>query len=593
MIRTPLRPLARILTARSRGENPDRIEAENLRLRHEAMRDRARARAEVRLLLLACGFVAGFGLVAMRMGVLAATPVAEPQRSGSTATIQAQRADIVDARGRVLATNLVTHALYAHPRAMIDPVRAARGLAQIFPDLKEEDLLRQFTGNRAFLWIKRRISPEQMQAVHEIGEPGLLFGPRETRIYPNGRIAAHILGGATFGAEGVHSAEVVGSAGIERAFDARLRDPARLDDPLRLTIDTAVQAAVTDVLRAGMTMLNAKGAAAIVMEARTGAVVAMVSLPDFDPNDRPLPPASGDPADSPIFNRAVQGVYELGSVMKVFPVAQALELGHVTPETMVNTQGPMMLGRFRVRDFRNYGPALSVTDVIVKSSNIGTARLVSAIGPVRQEAFLRNLGFLDPVAVELSEAPTGRPKPPRRWGDIAAATISYGHGLAASPLHLAVGYAALVNGGLRVTPTLVAGAETPPPVRVMSEATSRAMRAMLRRTVTDGTAKLAEVAGYALGGKTGTADKMRPTGGYYDDRVMATFAGAFPMHDPRWVIVVSLDEPVETSGTEARRTAGWTAVPVTGEIVRRIGPLLGLRPAIEPGPPGGVVPVRN
>ncbi len=593
MIRTPLRPLARILSARSRGENPDRIEAENLRLRHEAMRDRARARAEVRLLMLACGFVAGFGLVAMRMGVLAATPVAEPRRSGSAATIQAQRADIVDARGRVLATNLVTHALYAHPRAMVDPVRAARGLAQIFPDLKEDDLLRQFTGNRAFLWIKRRISPEQMQAVHEIGEPGLLFGPRETRIYPNGRIAAHVLGGATFGAEGVHSAEVVGSAGIERAYDARLRDPARLDEPLRLTIDTTVQAAVTDVLRAGMTMLNAKGAAAIVMEARTGAIVAMVSLPDFDPNDRPPPPVSGDPADSPIFNRAVQGVYELGSVMKVFPVAQALELGHVTPETMVNTQGPMMLGRFRVRDFRNYGPALSVTDVIVKSSNIGTARLISAIGPVRQEAFLRNLGFLDPVTLELSEAPTGRPKLPRRWGDIAAATISYGHGLAASPLHLAVGYAALVNGGLRVTPTLVAGAETPPPVRVMSEATSRAMRTMLRRTVTDGTAKLAEVAGYALGGKTGTADKMRPTGGYYDDRVMATFAGAFPMQDPRWVVVVSLDEPVETSGTEARRTAGWTAVPVTGEIVRRIGPLLGLRPVIEPSPPGGVIPVRH
>jgi cell division protein FtsI (penicillin-binding protein 3) len=593
MIRTPLRPLARILNARARGEDPDAIEAANRKARHEVMRDRLRIRAERRLIVLALGFAVCFGLIAMRMGVLAATPVREPQAARTGTAIQAQRADITDRHGRVLATNIVTHALYAHPRAMIDPARAARELARIFPDLREADLMRLFDGTRSFVWVRRVLSPEQMQAVHEIGEPGLLFAPREMRLYPNGRLAAHVLGGATFGTEDVRAAEVIGNAGLEKALDARLRDPARLAEPVVLSLDLTVQAAVTEVLSAGKAMLNARGAAAIVMEARTGEIVAMVSLPDFDPNDRPPPPVRGDPALSPIFNRAVQGVYELGSVMKVFPVAQALELGHVTPETMVDTRGPMMLGRFRVRDFRNYGPALSVTDVIVKSSNIGTARLIGAIGTVRQEAFLRNLGFLDPVPLELVEAPTGRPKGPRRWGDIAAATISYGHGLAASPMHLAVAYAALVNGGWKVVPTLLHGTDRPAPVRVLSDRTSAQMRAMLRLTVTRGTATMAAVPGYDLGGKTGTADKISPTGSYYKDRVMATFAGAFPMHDPRYVIVVSLDEPVETSGPEPRRTAGWTAVPVAGEIVRRIAPLLGLRPDVEAGPVAALTQVRN
>jgi cell division protein FtsI (penicillin-binding protein 3) len=593
MIRTPLRPLARILGARARGENPDAIEAENRHARHLAMQARARQRAERRLVVLALAFCAGFGLIAMRMGVLAATPVTEPQSAGTATPVQAQRADITDRAGRILATNIATHALYAHPRAMVDPARAARELARIFPDLREDVLLSQFTGNRSFLWLRRKLSPEQMQAVHEIGEPGLLFAPREARLYPNGRLAAHVLGGAGFGAEDVRAAEVIGTAGIERALDARLRDPATLASPLTLTLDLTVQAAVTEVLGAGMKMLNARGAAAIVMEARTGEIVAMVSLPDFDPNDRPAPPTQGDPAQSPLFNRAVQGVYELGSVMKLFPIAQALELGQVTPETMVNTTSPMQLGRFRVRDFRNYGPQLSVSDVFVKSSNVGTVRVNSPIGTVRQQAFLKSLGFLDPVPLELVEAPTGRPQVPARWTEISAATISYGHGLSASPLHLAVGYAAAVNGGWKVAPTLVRGAERPAPVRVMSERTSAQLRAMMRRVVTDGTAKLAEVRGYPLGGKTGTADKPNPQGGYYRDRVIATFAGAFPIDAPQYVIVVSLDEPVETSGTEARRTAGWTAAPVAGAIVGRIAPLLGIVPAIEPDAVAAVTRVRN
>jgi cell division protein FtsI (penicillin-binding protein 3) len=331
------------------------------------------------------------------------------------------------------------------------------------------------------------------------------------------------------------------------------------------------------------------------MEARTGEVLAMVSLPDFDPNDRPLPPTQGDPGDSPIFNRALQGVYELGSVMKVFPVAQALELGLVNPDTMINSSSPMQMGRFRIRDFRNYGPQLSVSDVIIKSSNVGTARIVAQVGPLRQQAFLKELGFMDPVPIELVEAPRARPLLPRKWSDIHAATISYGHGLSASPMHLAAAYAAMVNGGRMVKPTLIrGGTEGFAGPQVLSPQTSAQMRAMMRDTVVKGTAKLADIPGYAVGGKTGTADKQKPGGGYHKDKVMANFAGAFPMDDPRYVIVVSLDEPVETSGTEARRTAGWTAVPVTAEIVRRVAPLLGLRPqAIAAGTPTKITTVRN
>ncbi|GAA0290940.1 peptidoglycan D,D-transpeptidase FtsI family protein [Rhodovulum strictum] len=592
MIRTPLRPLARILEARARGENPAAIERENLRLRHERMRDSARTRAEGRLLMLGVMFCAAFVVVGVRMGTLAAAVPTEPRAAASGAAIVAQRADIVDRNGNILATNLATHALYAQPPNMIEPARVARELAQIFPDLDEQRLLADFTGERKFLWIKRRLSPEQMQKVHDIGDPGLLFGPREMRLYPNGRLAAHVLGGSGFGREGVSSAEVVGRAGVEQAFDAWLRDPANGGAPLRLSLDLTVQASVERVLAGGMRLMNAKGATAILMDVHTGEVIAMASLPDFDPNERPRLPTKGDPSDSPLFNRAVQGVYELGSTFKTFTIAQALEEGIVTPKTMIDTKGPMVWGRYRIRDFRNYGPELSVTDVLVKSSNIGTARLAQRIGAERQRAFLDQLGFLVPVPLELVEAPTGKPLLPPRWTDISMLTISYGHGLSASPMHLAAGYATLANGGFRVTPTLLAGGGKPGE-RVVSEATSAAIRSMLRDVVAHGTATLAEVEGYSVGGKTGTADKPKRTGGYHKDKVLSTFASIFPSDAPRYVLVVTLDEPEDRTGSEPRRTAGWTAAPVAGEIVRRAAPLLGLRPEIESASGFGVTLAAN
>ncbi|TWI34985.1 peptidoglycan D,D-transpeptidase FtsI family protein [Paracoccus sulfuroxidans] len=582
MIRTPLRPLARILRAREKGENPDEIEAENLANRHAEIQDRARSQAENRLYFMALAFVIAFGTIGVRMGALAGSQPTEPRVQASGAQIISQRADIVDRQGRVLATNLITHSLYAHPQQMVDPQRAVRELVRIFPDLNEERLTRDFTGSRTFLWIKRKISPEQMQAVHDIGEPGLLFGPREMRLYPNGHIASHILGGSTFGHEGVASAEVLGVAGVEKAFDRWLRDPANDGAPLMLSLDLTVQAAMEEVLSNGMKVMNAKGATGILMEIKTGEIVAMASMPDFDPNDRPRPLTKGDASDSPLFNRAVQGQYELGSTFKIFPVAQALDMGLINPNTMINTQSPMKIGKFLIHDFHVYGAQMSVSDIIAKSSNVGTVRVAQMVGGQKQREFLENLGFFEPTPLELTEAPTGKPLVPQRWPAVTAATVSFGHGLAASPLHLATAYATLGNGGRRVTPTLVHERNRPAGEQVLSEQASRRALGLLREVVTRGSGRSANVEGYEVAGKTGTADKPRPQGGYYRDKVVSTFASVFPVSDPQYALVLTLDEPsVNRAGGVSARTAGLTAAPVAGEMIRRVAPLLGLRPITE------------
>jgi cell division protein FtsI (penicillin-binding protein 3) len=303
---------------------------------------------------------------------------------------------------------------------------------------------------------------------------------------------------------------------------------------------------------------------------------------------------TGDQSDSPLFNRAVQGVYELGSVFKIFAVAQALELGLINPDTMIDTKGPLQWGRFKIRDFRNYGAQLSAMDVIVKSSNVGTARIAMEIGAERQQDFLTSLGFTKATPVELSEAPSGAPLLPRNWSEISTMTISYGHGLSSSPLHLAAGYASLLNGGTRVEPTLIRRATRQNGPRVVSEAVSTQARDMLRQVVVRGTASFGEVAGYEVGGKTGTADKPKENGGgYYDDKVITTFASVFPANDPKYILIVTFDEPSENSGAEPRRTAGWTAVPVAAEMIRRTAPLLGLRPQVDTSEPIGVTLTSN
>ena len=581
MNRIAIRPLSRILPARFRGEDPDRIEKENLNIRHEQMRDVERVRSNIRLLLIIVMFVCIYTAIGVRLATLASSQPTEPVAQSSNSSLFSQRADIVDRKGRILATNLETYALYVETRHLVDPLNTARKLAFLFEDLNADDLYAQFTSSRKFLWIKKKLSPEQMQAVHDIGEPGLRFGPRETRLYPNGALASHILGGASFGKEGVKSAEIIGVAGVEKTFDSQLRDPSYLKKPLKLTIDLSVQAAVEHVLEGGMRLLNAKGAVAILMEVDTGRIISLASLPDFDPNHRPSLPIEGSAAESPLFNRAIQGVYDLGSTFKIFTVAQALELGLIDPKTKINTKGPIRIGGHKINDYRNNGPELPVWQVITKSSNLGTARIAKMIGSEKQREFLTSLGFTKPTSIEMIEAKGGKPLLPKRWNELETMTVSYGHGISVTPLHLATGYAMLANGGRLVKPTLLEEVKSDLGPRVISKRVADNSLAMLRGVVTGGTASIADVSGYFVGGKTGTADKPSAQGGYDKEKNITSFASIFPIDEPKYVLVIALDEAQDTSGPEPKRTAGWTAVPVSAEIIARVAPLLGLRPKFD------------
>ena len=579
-LRAPIRPLGHILSARANGQDTLKIERKNIEKRHEGALENIRLRAQGRLLFLGIMFLCLYVAVALRIGLLAASEPSEPKSQRAGASIVAQRADIEDRRGRILATNMDTHSLYVETEHLVDPLGSSQALAKVFPDIDSKTLYKDFTSDKKFLWIKRKMSPEQMQKAHDIGDPGLRFGPREMRLYPNGRLAAHVLGGASFGREGVHAAEVVGVAGIEKVFDTRLRDPIHSGQPLQLTLDLSVQAAVEQVLYGGMKLLNAKGAAAVLMDVHNGELIALTSLPDFDPNNRPELPKKGKAADSPLFNRAVQGVYELGSTFKIFAIAQAMELGLISPETIIDVRGPIRWGKYRISDYRNYGNKLSVSQIIVKSSNIGTARIATMIGAERQKNFMQSLGFLEPTSLEMIEARGGRPLIPAKWSELSTMTVAYGHGLSATPLHLATGYAAIANGGYKITPTIVINRKQSPKKRVLSPETASASLKMLRAVVTDGTASMAEVEGYAVAGKTGTADKPG-RGSYQTHKVIATLASIFPAYDPKYVLVVALDEAEDRTGSEPRRTAGWTAVPVSAEIIRRVAPLLGIVPRFE------------
>ncbi len=541
------------------------------------------ARAEWRLALVAFAFLLGFVAVGGRMAALSLSTPAEPRMAGRVEPAGAGRAAIEDREGRPLALNLPVWTVYAHPHEMPDPAEAARRLAAVLPGVAAETLAARFEGRR-FAWVKRPISPEERQAVFDLGLPGVYFGAREERVYPAGPLAAHLLGGARAGEEGVRGTEMLGLAGVERFHDGRLRDPAAA--PLRLSIDLQAQAALTDALRAGMAEMNAVGAAAVLLHARTGQVRALVSLPDFDPNARPAP---GEPEvlrTRPLMNRVAEGVFELGSTFKPLVAALAIEDGLVGPDTMVDARGPLVWGRHRIRDLHRMPESMSVTQAMTKSSNVVAARLALMAGTPRVQRYFRDLGFFEATALEIAEARLGRPLLPPRWVDISTITISFGHGLAATPLHLAAAYATLVNGGYRIRPTLDPDAAGPgEDDRVLSARTSLAMRAILRETVTHGTGKRAEAPGYEVGGKTGTADKPRPGGGYFRDKVMSTFAAAFPMSDPEYVLVLTLDEPENREGPVARRTAGVTAAPVAGAAIRRLAPLLGLRPALPPVAP--------
>ena len=594
MTRRPLRPISQIISARKNGQNPDHIERENIRQRHLVMEKVTRIRSESRLLVLIGFFFVSFLAIGLKMGMLSMITPAEPISSTQILQTLTKRADILDRNGSILATNLITNALYAKPNLMIDKQMAAKELVKIFPDLKLLNLINQFEGTKKFIWIKRKISPEQMQAVHELGEPGLKFGPREMRLYPNGRLAAHVLGGVRYGRQSVHSAELVGSAGVELQFDKFLQDELGSGDPLILSLDLGVQSAIGHVLQGGMQLMNAKGAAAILMDIHSGEIISMVSLPDFDPNDRVQKASKKNGSQSSLFNKAVQGRYELGSVFKVFTAAMALEDGIVNQNTLVDTSSPIIWGKHRISNYHRLPEELSFTDVIVKSSNTGTSRLAKELGGVRQKEFLTNLGFFESTGIELVEGKQITSQYPSNWSEISTMTISYGHGISSSPLHLAAAFASVLNGGLKVNPTLLKRNGTDKiRKRVIRSDVSQTLINILYQVVERGTASAARVHGYSVAGKTGTAKKVKPTGGYYDKKNITTFVSVFPAETPKYVLLVTLDEPVVLTGLKSRRTAGWTAAPISSEIIYRAAPLLGVRPNLQNKINDGLLLVGN
>lgn len=550
--------------------------------RRAARRRRTSERAEMRLWFICVAFLMVYGALGTRMALLAATEPAEPRLTIGVATGGVGRAPITDRNGRLLAADLPAWSIYAHPpemkKAGVRPEVAARRLAAAVAGVDEAALLHKFETRGGLVWVKRPASPAEMKAAHDLGIPGVHFGSRETRVYPNGRIAAHILGGARAAQETVHSAELVGLAGVERLLDEELRDPDREGRPLALTIDLTAQTALTQVLDVAMEKYNAIAAAGVLMDVTNGEVIAMVSLPDFDPNARPNPNDPKVRLTRPMMNRAAEGVYELGSTMKLFAAAQALDEGIAGLETMLDTAGPIRMGKHKIGDFHRMPPRMSLRDVIIESSNVGTSRLALAFGSEAQEAFLGKFGFLEPTSIEIAEARLGRPLTPRNWGRLESMTISFGHGLAATPLHLAAGYASLVNGGLKVEPTLRFGGAGPTEAdRIISPATSLAVREMLRAVVADGTGRSAGVEGYEVGGKTGTAEKPS-RGGYDRNKMLNTFAAIFPASKPKYVLTVTLDESEVYKFGAWRRTAGWTAAPTAGAAIRRLAPILGMRP---------------
>ena len=562
-----------------------------------------------RLLGVGMGFLAIYGAVALKATVATVLMPMEPEKrqiapqvpeipksdprgemAGDFVLPTVKRATITDRTGQALALSLPVAQVYANPMEMIDPADAADKLRKVLPQLDRDETIRRLSLKKQFVYLARDISPVQEIAINNLGIPGIYFEAGERRHYPLGRTAAQIMGSVDIDDHGI--------AGVERYFDKRLNSDK---SPLRLSLDVRVQTVAHDELQAAKDEFSAIGASAIVMDVRTGEILAMVSLPDYDAND------FGHAPNDARFNRAVTGMYEPGSTFKLQTAAMGLQLGVVHLWDRFSTI-PIKVGRFTIRDMKtdHFAPWLSLPGVLAYSSNPAAAHIALDVGATRQQDWLRNMGFFNRVPVELPEA--GRPLVPaaRNWGISTVMTVGFGHGVAEPPLAIVRGTAATVNGGILLKPTLVArdteddskptpdadaaqlrpvayrpgadsdeiGAETPVGTRVLSEQTSALLRKLLRLDVTLGSGKSAEVPGYYVGGKTGTAEKIGAHGGYLKHVNVSAFTSVFPMNNPHYAVYVMLDSPQGTAATHGWTTAAWNAAPTVKKIISRVGPIL-------------------
>jgi cell division protein FtsI (penicillin-binding protein 3) len=514
-------------------------------------------------MLVYAGIVA---IIALRLIYLAAFGD-HAGRKGGVIDLTPERGDIVDRDGQALARTIDAWTIGLQPAKVIgNKLDLARKMAELMPEKDAATYLQMLRSGRSFYYLRRRAPPGLVSAINALGEPGLALEREPDRLYPQTSLAAHVVGFTDIDGRG--------NAGIERAFDEQLRDPERRGQPITLSISSRVQQALEHELGDAMTHFSAIGAAGVVMDIHTGELLAMTSLPQLNPN------AAGQGTPEARFNRATLGVYELGSTFKPFTVAMAMDSGVIkSMGQMYNCPDALHAFGHIITDTHPFGGPCSVADIMKESSNIGTAQIAAQLGRTRQEAFLKKMGFLDKVNVELKER--GRTLTPgSRWGPFETMTVGFGHGIAVTPLHLATGYSTLFNGGIYRPATLLKVGRNHPAGqghRVFTEDTSYKMRALLRLVVTEGTGRKADAPGYRIGGKTGTAEKI--VGGHYTSAAVVTsFAGVFPMDEPRYVIIVMLDEPKATAETFGFHTAGWNVAPVVSRTVSRIAPMLGVRP---------------
>ena len=539
------------------------------RIEIESTKKQAIETARTRLLIGGALMAAAFFVVGVRLFDLVVFNENESQRRAASREIvrpaTMSRADIVDRNGVLLATSLSTASLFANPRKISDPASAAARLVEILPDLSEEVIAARLAADKGFVWLRRNLTPTQQFEINRLGIPGFDFEAEERRVYPHGRLAGHIVGFTNI--------DNAGLAGIEQSMDSAITGNA---GPLKLSIDIRVQQIARQELSDQIDKFKAIGGGAIVLDARTGEVVSMVSLPDFDPNDPARAP------DETRFNRNTLGVYELGSVFKIFNHAIALETGAANMAKSYDATKPIKISRFRISDYHPENRWLTVPEIFKLSSNIGSAKMALDIGSENQRKYLGHLGLLRRTSIELPEQ--ALPIYPARWRDINTMTISYGHGIAVSPLHLVSAVAATVNGGILRPATLVRAKSTETGgVQVFSAETSDNMRRLLRLVVENGTGRNASAPGYLVGGKTGTAEKQ-VNGRYKRNALISSFVGVFPSTEPRFVVYVMLDEPKGIRESFGYATGGWTAAPVVGGIIQRIAPLFGIAPLDETAP---------
>jgi cell division protein FtsI (penicillin-binding protein 3) len=537
-----------------------------LQMEPDGVQRRALEISHHRLILGFGLFAMAFLVIAVRLAMVTLLP-GENDGPRIAAAPAAARADILDRNGVVLATSLTTASLYANPQNIRDPQAVALALNEILPELPVETTAAKLAGDKTFVWLKRNLTPKQQMAVIRLGDPGLQFLHETKRVYPQGNLTAHVVGFADVDARGL--------AGAERSFDDVL---AAGQQPLSLSIDIRIQHILHEEMSRAIADFTAIGGAGMVMDIATGEVLAMVSLPDFDPA-RP-----GAASDDARFNRATLGTFEMGSTFKLFNTAIGLDTGAVTLDGGFDATNPIRIGGFTIEDYKGKHRWLSIPEIIAYSSNIGSAKLADTFGAEVQKAYLQRFGLLTKSPIELAEV--GVPQYPKNWKRINTMTIAYGHGISVTATQLVAGIGALANGGMLRYPTLLkrAAGEVAEGTRVISEQTSAQIRQLMRLVVQVGSGKKANAPGYLVGGKTGTAEKITNRGGYNKNSRMAVFAAAFPMHAPRYAIVMMIDEPKPNAQSYGYATAGWVAAPAVGALVQRMAPLLGIAPIDDNAP---------